>query len=80
MAMLAITDQIMARFRMVVRRYRRGRSALRRCLDRLSSEIPFSTIVLSIIRFSREIRIAMKAAIAPSKNAGAAACEMTCDN
>src|SRR4030095_9469629 len=33
-----------------------------------------------MIRFRREISTAMKAASAPSRNAGAAACEITCDS
>jgi hypothetical protein len=45
-----------------------------------SSEIPFRTIVLSTILFSREMRTAIKAANAPRRNAGAAACEMTCES
>jgi hypothetical protein len=41
---------------------------------------PFNTIVLSTILFRREIRIAINAAIAPSRNAGAAAREITCES
>jgi hypothetical protein len=37
-------------------------------------------IVRSTIRLRREISTAMKAASAPRRNAGAAACEITCDS
>jgi hypothetical protein len=79
-AMLLITAQKIARFSIAARRMRRGRSVLRRFLAVSSSEMAFKMIVLSMTLFRREISTAMKAANAPSRNAGAAACEMTWDS
>ena len=78
--MLPMMAQKMALLIMVARRIRRGRSALSRDLAASWSAIAFRTIVRSTILLKREISTAIKAASAPSRNAGAAACEITCDN
>jgi hypothetical protein len=79
-AMLAITAQKIARLIMAARRSSRGKSALSRDLTASSSAMALSAMVRSTIRLRRTINSAIKAASAPSRNAGAAACEITCDN
>jgi hypothetical protein len=75
-----MTAQKMALLIMAARRSRRGISVLRRDFEASVSEMAFNAIVRSTIRLRREINTAIKAASAPSRNAGAAACEMTSDS
>src|SRR5262249_14510410 len=75
-----VVDRKIALFNSVARRFRRGTSAFKCALAGSSGSIAFNARERSMMRFMREISTEMKAATAPSRNAGAVICEMTWDS